>query len=44
MFDKPNYSNIERAERASNRVPNVSPALISNRMSYNPLDTNYLLT
>ena len=44
MFDKPNYSNIERAERASNKVPNVSPTLISNRMSYNPLDVNYLLT
>lgn len=42
--DKPNYSNIERAERRMNRVPYISPRPISNRMSYRPIDVNYIAT
>ena len=44
LFDKPNYSNTERAERAMSAVPRVSATPIGQRMSYNPMDINYLAT
>lgn len=44
MFDKPNYSNIERAENMYRQIPMVSPKPIGNRMSYTPIDINYLMT
>ena len=44
MFDKPNYSNIERAENMYRQIPMVSPKPIGNRMSYTPMDINYLMT
>lgn len=44
MFDKPNYSNIERAENMYRQIPMVSPKPIGNRMSYIPMDINYLMT
>lgn len=44
LFDKPNYSNTERAERAMSAVPRVSTTPIGQRMSYNPMDINYLAT
>ena len=44
LFDKPNYSNIERAEKAMSAVPRVSATPIGQRMSYNPMDINYLAT
>lgn len=44
MFDKPNYSNIERAENMYRQIPLVSPKPIGNRMSYTPMDINYLMT
>lgn len=44
LFDKPNYSNTERAEKAMSAVPRVSATPIGQRMSYNPMDINYLAT
>ena len=44
LFDKPNYSNTERAEKAMSAVPRVSTTPIGQRMSYNPMDINYLAT
>ena len=44
MFDKPNYSNIARAERAMRRVPRVAPGYVGQRLGYNPLDINFLMT
>ena len=44
MFDKPNYSNIKRAENMYRQIPMVSPKPIGNRMSYTPMDINYLMT
>lgn len=44
MFDKPNYSNIKRAENMYRQIPLVSPKPIGNRMSYTPMDINYLMT
>ena len=45
MFAKPDYSNadilFETAKNLSR--PTVKPTLLSNRLSYNPLDRNYLL-
>ena len=42
LFDKPNYSNMERAEKAMAAVPRVSAGHIGQKMRYNPLDINYL--
>lgn len=44
MFDKPNYSNIERAEKMYQQIPMVSTKPIGNRMAYTPIDINYLMT
>jgi hypothetical protein len=44
LFDKPNYSNIERAEKMYQQIPMVSPKPIGNRMAYTPIDINYLMT
>ena len=44
LFDKPNYSNIARAERAARSVPRVSATSIGQRMAYNPIDINYIAT
>lgn len=44
LMDTPNYSNIERAEDMYRQIPMVSPKPIGNRMSYTPMDINYLMT
>ena len=44
LFDKPNYSNIRRAERAMASVPRVSATHIGQRMAYTPIDINYIAT
>jgi hypothetical protein len=44
MFDKPNYSNIERTENMYRQIPMVSAKPIGNRMTYTPMDVNYLMT
>lgn len=44
MFDKPNYSNIEKAERAINSVPKVAAGTIGQKLTYNPIDINYIAT
>lgn len=44
FLDKPNFANIERAERKMNQVPYISPKPISNRLAYNPIDINYIAT
>jgi hypothetical protein len=44
MFDKPDYSNIERAERAINSVPKVAAGTIGQKLTYNPIDINYIAT
>ena len=44
LMDTPNYSNIERAENMYRQIPMVSPKPIGNRMSYTPMDINYLMT
>lgn len=43
-FDKPNYSNIQRAENKFLQIPTVSAKPIGDKMSYTPLDTNYMMT
>lgn len=44
LFDKPNYSNIERAEKAMAAVPRVSAEHVGQRLAYNPVDINYMMT
>lgn len=44
LFDKPNYSNIEIAERAINSVPKVAAGTIGQKLTYNPIDINYIAT
>lgn len=44
LFDKPDYSNIERAENMYRQIPIVSPKPIGNKMTYIPMDINYLMT
>ena len=44
MFDKPNYSNIEIAERAINSVPKVAAGTTGQKLTYNPIDINYIAT
>lgn len=44
LFDKPNYSNIARAERQMFAVPDVTPGHVGQKMAYTPLDINYLAT
>ena len=41
-FDKPNYENIERAERAYNNIPYVTSKPLTQRLEYNPIDMNYI--
>lgn len=43
LFDTPNYSNINRAERAIASVPSISPSPIGERIAYRPIDQNYLV-
>lgn len=42
FMDKPNYSNIARAERAMASVPRVSAGTVGQRLTYNPVDINYI--
>ena len=42
MFDTPDYSNIEKAERAMYAVPKVSAQPIGQRLTYRPVDINYI--
>jgi hypothetical protein len=42
MFDKPDYSNIERAEAAMNAVPKVSAIPVGQKLAYKPIDINYM--
>lgn len=42
FMDKPNYSNIARAERAMAAVPRVSAGTVGQRLTYNPVDINYI--
>ena len=42
LFDKPNYSNIAKAERAMASVPRVAAGTIGQRLTYNPVDINYI--
>lgn len=44
LMDSPNYSNIQRAENMYQQIPVVSPKPIGNKMTYNPMDVNYLMT
>lgn len=44
LFDKPDYSNIKRAENMYRQIPMVSPKPIGNKMTYIPMDINYLMT
>lgn len=44
LFDKPNYSNIARAENAMAQVPRVSAGHVGQRLAYTPIDINYLMT
>ena len=44
LFDRPDYSNIERAENMYRQIPIVSPKPIGNKMTYTPMDINYLMT
>lgn len=44
LFDRPDYSNIERAENMYRQIPMVSPKPIGNKMVYTPMDINYLMT
>jgi hypothetical protein len=42
VFDKPDYSNIERAEAAMNAVPKVAVQPIGQKLTYKPIDINYI--
>ena len=42
VFDKPDYSNIERAEAATNAVPKVAVQPIGQKLTYKPIDINYI--
>lgn len=44
LFDRPDYSNIERAENMYRQIPIASPKPIGNKMTYTPMDINYLMT
>lgn len=42
LFDKPNYSNIDRAERTMMAVPNISAGHVGQKLAYTPIDMNYI--
>lgn len=42
IFDKPDYSNIERAESAMYAVPKVAVQPIGQKLTYRPIDINYI--
>ena len=42
FMDKPNYNNIARAERAMASVPRVAAGRVGQKLTYRPIDVNYL--
>ena len=42
FMDKPNYNNIARAERAMASVPRVAAGKVGQKLTYRPIDVNYL--
>lgn len=44
LLDKPDYSTMKRTEDMYRQIPMVSPKPIGDRMSYTPMDINYVMT
>lgn len=44
LLDKPDYSTMKRTEDMYRQIPMVSPKPIGDKMSYTPMDINYLMT
>ena len=44
LLDKPDYSTMKRTENMYRQIPMVSPKPIGDRMSYTPMDINYVMT
>lgn len=42
LTNKPDYSHYSYAENALKNMPTITPQKLSNYLSYNPIDTNYL--
>lgn len=44
LLDNPDYSTMKRTEDMYRQIPMVSPKPIGDRMSYTPMDINYIMT
>ena len=44
MFDKPDYSTMRRTENKYDAIPHVSATPVGERLTFNPIDVNYIAT
>ena len=44
LFDKPDYSTMQRTENKYEAIPHVSATPIGERLTFNPIDVNYIAT
>ena len=44
LFDKPNYSTMRRTENKYEAIPHVSATPVGERLTFNPIDVNYIAT
>ena len=44
LFDKPDYSTMRRTENKYEAIPHVSATPVGERLTFNPIDVNYIAT
>lgn len=44
LFDKPDYSTMQRTENKYEAIPHVSATPVGERLTFNPIDVNYIAT